>query len=300
VEDALTPEQVSRKLSEAHKRARILQVRKALVNVPFDGKLLYWSAEFTDDNQVSAFFIFRSVEEDATKTDLMVSFLLPMNGNERLPLTDTYVAFRTEGVIKEVTAADVVHLKDVRLTRINPSNTPSRSPPPLTTDNLKIPVFTADNDEVSFSFGDHGITVTVPMSSLTGSSPFRWSPVRMPGQDLPIFYLYIADGMLYADVHLMRGAIIERAHLRNMPDGWDANMAEGAIEVVDERSQPMYQMEYVSKGHIVFRGVFPSGSDKAWVAGENFAMGPVNELKPLKRMFKYPSKDFKGDREATK
>jgi hypothetical protein len=131
-EDAITPEEVSKKLKEAHEQARILEVRQALVDVPFDGKLLYWSAEFTEDNQVSAFFIFRSVEKDETKTDLTVSFLLPKKGHERLPLTDRYVAFRTEGVITEVTAADVVHLKNVRLKKVNPS-TESSPPLPLIT-----------------------------------------------------------------------------------------------------------------------------------------------------------------------
>jgi hypothetical protein len=122
--DEMTPEEVSRKLSDAHKRGTILQARKALVGVRVDGILLFWAAEFADDNQVSVFLISRKVAADAAETDLMVSFFLPMNGNERLSLTDRYVAFRTEGVITEVTAADVVHLKDVRLNRSNPSNTP--------------------------------------------------------------------------------------------------------------------------------------------------------------------------------
>lgn len=124
-ENAMTPEEVTRKLSEAHKQARILEVRKALVDVPFDGKLLYWSAEFTDDNQVNAFFISRSVAADAAETDLCVSFLLPKKEHERLPLTDRYVAFRTEGVIKDVSTSDVVRLKDVRLKQITTLTEPT-------------------------------------------------------------------------------------------------------------------------------------------------------------------------------
>jgi hypothetical protein len=114
----MTPEEVARKLQEAKKHGTLKHVRKALVNnVRLVGKLLYWAAEYTDDNtKVSAFFVWRSGGPDAVTTDLMVSFELPMEGHAGLPLRDRYFEFMTEGVINEVTALDVVHLKEVKIT----------------------------------------------------------------------------------------------------------------------------------------------------------------------------------------
>lgn len=112
----MTSEQVGKKLREATQRGNSEPIRKALVNMRVDWKLLFWDAKYTDDNtQVSAFFIWRSAA-DAPTTDLMVSFELPMKGHERLPLRDRYFEFRIEGVIDEVIAAGVVHLKEVRIT----------------------------------------------------------------------------------------------------------------------------------------------------------------------------------------
>lgn len=112
----MTPKEVGRKLQEAKKNGTSKQIREALVNMPVDWKLLFWQAEYTSDKtQVSAFFIWRG-SADATTTDLMASFELPIKGHERLPLRDKYFEFRVEGIIDEVSGLDVVHLKEVRIT----------------------------------------------------------------------------------------------------------------------------------------------------------------------------------------
>jgi hypothetical protein len=113
----MTAEQVGKKLLEAKKHGNLEPIRKAFVNMRVDWKLLFWKAKYTDDDtKVSAFFIWRSVPDDAPTTDLMVLFELPMKGHERLPLRDKYFEFRIEGIISEVDFLDIVHLKEVRIT----------------------------------------------------------------------------------------------------------------------------------------------------------------------------------------
>jgi hypothetical protein len=180
-----------------------------------------------------------------------------------------------------------------------PATPSASSTPPVTVDSLTIPVFTdAATETVTFSLGEHGILTRRRITEL--GKPSRWAPV----EGMPEFILYIADKTFYADANLVGNVTIQHGKLLNKPNGWDANMDKGAIEVVDERSNPVYQIEYITAGRIVFRGVFPSTSDTSrWMVDKTAVRingDPPNAPEPPKRMFKYPSKDFRGERENPK
>lgn len=182
----------------------------------------------------------------------------------------------------------------VWLDAVQPHSKPTPSLRPLTTDSLKVPVFSQGDNRVSFALGDDGITVTLPLLTLE-KAPFPWEPVK--GMDLPVFVIYVENGILFVDVALADGVAIQRGKLLNVPKGWDANTAEGALEVVDDHRRPVYQMEYVSAGHVVFRGFFFVKSGGAWLIADSMIKAPIGALSTLKPMFKYPSKDFRGVRD---
>jgi hypothetical protein len=90
--------------------------------------------------------------------------------------------------------------------------------------------------------------------------------------------------------------------LTNRPHDWDWNSDEHAMELVDETGAVVFNIEYLDEKTASIKGVFVYGIN-VLSCEDNGVMevGVVKELEPDRRwsirpIFKYPSKDFKGQR----
>ncbi len=72
------------------------------------------------------------------------------------------------------------------------------------------------------------------------------------------------------------------------------NLDDKAIEVVDEKKRPVFQLFYKSPSHIVMYGVFFNGYVNWLASPEGYVSTPNLDKKPypIKRLFKYPSSKY--------
>lgn len=150
--------------------------------------------------------------------------------------------------------------------------------------------FSEKAEKVTFSLGEHGISVSYKIADLEKSprEPFNlnnFSPAKV----------YVRNGTFYADVKVYGGSglppiEIKNNRLLNKPPGWEFNSNDKALEIVNENYLPIYQFFYKSASHIVVNGAFPFPSGLI-LADENGAV--MNPHFPatfkLRRIFKYPS-----------
>jgi nucleoside phosphorylase len=130
------------------------------------------------------------------------------------------------------------------------------------------------------------------------------TPFRLAGFH-PIRF-YVENNHPYADVSLYAGLPglqpIELKHneLINKPPFWDINSNQTAMEVVNERQQPIFQLYYKDSTHIVVNGIFqtPTG---ILLANEPVMIDRANAQQlqeyRLKRLFKYPAWKYPGQYE---
>lgn len=160
-----------------------------------------------------------------------------------------------------------------------------------------LPTFTdaiSNNLEPVFSLGTSGMSfsnVNTPIS-IDGFEPFK---------------PHIENGKLFVDVEIYSKTgfppiKIIKNELYNLPENWDRNSNDIALEIVNENLQPMYQLVYEKPFNINIKGVFPSPSgviiadDRRGVDFVSYALLqklPVNFK--LKRIFKYPSWRYQGE-----
>lgn len=154
-------------------------------------------------------------------------------------------------------------------------------------------------DKVTFSLGGGGMHTTVSLENLRKSdaTPFQlggFVPVR----------IYIKDDVPYCDVTLWGGqgkppVEVKENEFSVTPPGWDRNFTANALEVVDEKGVPIFQMirksqtHYVANGYFVFPGGIIVATDKGTSMRSNPNRGdvPVGALSPI---FKYPSWKYPG------
>jgi hypothetical protein len=143
-----------------------------------------------------------------------------------------------------------------------------------------------DKDGLKRPFSPYGFAGLAPFTTYIKNNKFyvdtrvyEWRDphIGLPG---PLLYSVIGNSVTY-------------------PPGWDRNYSDGAIEIVDSKHVPMFQMVFENERRINISGVFPSGQGKfiimAPTGGGEFTASPEHPLNvPLKTIFKYPSYKYLG------
>ena len=155
------------------------------------------------------------------------------------------------------------------------------------------------SENITFSLGGGGMHTGVSLEALKkrDSTPFQlggFVPVR----------IHIKDDVPYCDVTLWGGqrkppVEVKENEFSVTPSGWDRNFTTNALEVVDEKGVPIFQMirktqtHYVANGYFVFPGGIVVATDKGTsiINNPNRVDVPVGALSPI---FKYPSWKYPG------
>jgi hypothetical protein len=148
-------------------------------------------------------------------------------------------------------------------------------------------------DIVYFTFGGRGITVGVPVKDLKTTTLFRL------GGFVPV-KLAFENGILYCDVTLWGGKNSPPVEVKHnnfvvRPAGWDRNFTSNALEVVNERGIPIFQLIRKTPSHYVLMGIIAS-SGQVLVGTETEVWHNPPSIPPdyLKPLFKYPSWKYLG------
>ena len=117
-----------------------------------------------------------------------------------------------------------------------------------------------------------------------------WGPFMM-GNERP-FSIYLENGKLYAEAKIYNGPGLPAVEVKKSefivrPMNWDRNFTDSALEIVNERSQPVLQVIYKRKGLIQIQGIFRGAE-----GGLIFEAPELPEALP--RLFKYPSWKYQG------
>jgi len=117
-----------------------------------------------------------------------------------------------------------------------------------------------------------------------------WGPFLL-GNENP-FSIFLENGNLYAEAKVYNGPGLPAVEVKKndfvlRPMNWDRNFTDNALEIVNEKLQPVLQMIYKRKGLIHIQGIFSSP--------QGGAIYEAPELpQALPRIFKYPSWKYKG------
>lgn len=162
----------------------------------------------------------------------------------------------------------------------------------------KSPTFGQEHQHLNFSLGN-GMTCRYSIEQLRKqpNSPFNL------GGHVPVS-VYVKDDKLYGDVEIFSQSglppikIIKNS-LTGLPHNWDMNKNESAMEIVDERHNPVYQLIYKHDGHIILNGLFPFPG--GFVVADDCGMSmnpPLPYTLQIKRIFKYPAWKYPAEYET--
>jgi hypothetical protein len=117
-----------------------------------------------------------------------------------------------------------------------------------------------------------------------------WGPFRMA--DEKPFSIYLDKGNLYAEARIYNGPGLPAVEVNKgdfvvRPMDWDRNFSDNALEIVNERMQPVLQIIYKRNGLIQIQGIFRGRN-----GGMIFEAPELPEALP--RIFKYPSWKYQG------
>lgn len=164
---------------------------------------------------------------------------------------------------------------------------------------LEFPKFSAAIEKYFFSFGGGGLVSSYSPEQLsTPQSPFEIG-------DLKPILVYTERGHFFVDVSLLTGDKGFEIGLRGnklfgKPGSWDMNSNNSALEVVDDKGEPVFQFILKDESHIVLNGVFVIAG-MATIAtdhGTTFLTSPDNPIrKQIKPIFKYPAWKYPGQYE---
>jgi hypothetical protein len=160
---------------------------------------------------------------------------------------------------------------------------------------LEEPTFRERIEDVTFSLGAGGVHSIYKLSELERQpkEPFYF------GGYIPV-KLYVEDGKLYADVKLYGGAELPPVEIIHneyvvRPKNWDINKSQEALEVVNEKLEPVFQLIYAKPSHIIVNGIFPYPGGLVLANESGLLINPtVPTTFTIKRIFKYPSWKYPG------
>jgi hypothetical protein len=190
---------------------------------------------------------------------------------------------------------------------LNKSKSESPRPKPSLRDTRPVPNAVRGDDAFHekppdvfyFSLGEHGMTAGNSLKILTDGK----ASLFQMGDFVPV-KVHLDDGIIYCDVTIWGGFMgppIEIVHneFRITPPNWDRNFSANALEVVDERNEPIFQLIRKTPNHYVMNGLMalPDGSfilatDNGTWTGIRSPKMPPGTLKPI---FKYPSWKHPGE-----
>lgn len=175
---------------------------------------------------------------------------------------------------------------------------------------LEEPTFTEDVKEVNLILGgnkthipvdalEHGFDLTFPVGSKNSNGEFATLPV----------HIVLEKGKLYVDAEMFGYQNIgqpvvtmKRNKITSPPSDWDMNKTQDALEIVDQKQRPVFQLVYERhQSQIKVNGIFRI-SDIVYLCDENGLLTiseediseeglAAFELKPL---FEYPSWQYPG------
>jgi hypothetical protein len=156
------------------------------------------------------------------------------------------------------------------------------------------PTFTTDIDRIEVVIG--GTTVRWPLDAFERPQGYPLAETW----DVPL-RIYVTDSRPSIDANIHRGSglefvEIEKNQLAHLPTGWDRNSNERAVEIVDERQRPIFQMIYEPPNRVIVNGVFVSDSSVVPIQ-VNQAIIPIQPeaITYPSRIFKYPSSHNLGE-----
>lgn len=172
-----------------------------------------------------------------------------------------------------------------------PSPSPQATPTPP---KLEQPTFREKLENVTVSLG--GMGFGYPYSALESK---EGTPILI-GDFAPL-RLRVTDGKLYVDVKVYSGdkppIEINNNEFVVRPPDWDKNSNERALEVVDGKQKPVFQLIYKGKAMIQINGIFV-GQGHVMLASERETIGGASPESiaafSLKPIFKYPSWKYPG------
>lgn len=127
--------------------------------------------------------------------------------------------------------------------------------------------FRPAGEKFTINLGDR-VFVTRPAE--LADKPFE--PLILKGT-VP-FRAYVDDGFLYVDAKIFTGDTAEpvieiaRNQYKRIPPGWDVNSTPAALEIVNQRGEPMFHLIYKSPSEAKIEGVFQT-PDGAYVIDEH-------------------------------
>ena len=207
----------------------------------------------------------------------------------------TQMNFKNEVTPIQVTSPPLANTTTTTTTQSNPNNTQSTS----STSSLplaELPPFLNGNQEITMQMGRMISTGTVS-DLMTNHHSVSWGTNK-------VLDFYIIDRNIYVDTTLFGNDAnpqveIKKNVLVSYPKGWDMNSDGSAIEIVDDRQNPVYQLIFKTHFDVAVNGFlyFPGGFlfvDQDGRMFQNYA-GDYS----LSRLFKYPSSAFPGQRMPT-
>lgn len=132
-------------------------------------------------------------------------------------------------------------------------------------------------------------------------------PLIADGDDPEANGVRLARGLLVVNAivsDLQQRAVISDNSI-SLPEGWDENLDQSCVELVNDKQQPVFQMRLYPIGEafsVYLSGVFVSPRGKVWIAGtstsrEADAKSPHEAMSRITRIFKYPARQFPSIRE---
>lgn len=167
----------------------------------------------------------------------------------------------------------------------------SVQPPIKTNPILKQPTFREKVDEVYFSAGS--VIVSQPFVKL------KQSPLELFRFGQSILLGYVKENKPYVDVQVYGGISFPSVEIKQneftKPPNWDSNSNDNALEIINEKQEPVFQLYYKDSSHIVINGIFPSDNGSfVFVSEEGGITTSPNDKNKLKRIFKYPAWQYPG------
>ncbi len=178
---------------------------------------------------------------------------------------------------------------------IQPTNTTNSITTTTTISEINLPTFLDGKQELTLRLG---------MMSMIGTvAELINEPHYFKIGEYKLINFYINNHTLYADTVLYGGdnspfVELKQNVLLSEPQGWDLNYDNSAIEIVDERQNPVFQLIYKSPYDIVINGFlyYPNGFIFVNEDGR-MIMNPKTPVDySLIRIFKYPSLQYQGQR----
>lgn len=164
------------------------------------------------------------------------------------------------------------------------SPAPRQMAEPTFVDNVKDVIVKVGSNQMTYRLVNLG-TKGVPFNVVATEDEF-----------LPI-YISVDKGKLYADVTLSDlncapAMTLKRNRITLNKTNWDRNMNENALEVVDDKYDPMFQLIYERPDKLRINGIFCTSTHIIYATDDgsliNRKSDPPENFK-LKRIFKYPS-----------